>query len=434
MEKEHNPYNSETNLETNLENTNIKSTGPSADDLKSRFKEGSIPLQTDYADLIDIADIGRRAVGKAPDQTNNPNSALELDDNSGLKIKINSTGGLKADQDGLSVKLKDKSLLADPNGLAVNAGRGVKINNDQLEVDGYHGIEIVNEGVKVKASNGINVNSDGVSVKAGNGISVSGKGVEVKAKDKGSISVDSDGIAVKYWDGGGIVATDNSGLYLKLEGGNTNNGWSGVSGLSLSKNGVKVKAGNGITVDSSGVSIDPKTVLPKGMIVMFSGSSAPTGWAFCDGNHGTPDLRSRFVMCSETISETGKSSNKASGSGNGKNYSRNTTSTTVSVSVTVKNTTLTESQIPYHYHIGGMGYWTNKGMKYGTEYYSEYASYIRNDLDSVMQSANGARYAYTSPSGGGQGHNHPATASSPSHDHSVNVIPPYYLLAFIMKL
>lgn len=297
MAKEYNPYNSETNLE----NTNIKSTGPSADDLKIRFKEGSIPLQTDYADLIDIADIGRRAVGKAPDQTNNLNSALKLDDAGALSVKFNANGGLTSDKDGLSVKIRDKSLLADANGLAVNAGRGVKINNDTLEVDDYHGIEIVNEGVKVKASNGINVNSDGVSVKAGNGISVSGKGVEVKAKDKGSISVDSDGIAVKYWDGGGIVATDNSGLYLKLEGGNTNSGW---SGLSLSKNGVKVKAGDYIKVDNTGVSVDINAILsaladliiPPGTIVPFYsdgksyGINPPSGWVWCDGENETPDI------------------------------------------------------------------------------------------------------------------------------------------------
>ncbi|WP_350306938.1 hypothetical protein [Photorhabdus viridis] len=74
------------------------------------------------------------------------------------------------------------------------------------------------------------------------------------------------------------------------------------------------------------------------MIVMFSGTHAPTGWAFCDGNNGTPDLRSRFVMCGETLSETGKSNSKASGSGTGKSFFKNTISTTVSVNVTVGNT------------------------------------------------------------------------------------------------
>lgn len=35
-----------------------------------------------------------------------------------------------------------------------------------------------------------------------------------------------------------------------------------------------------------------------GMIVLWSGAIAdiPNGWAFCDGNDGTPDLRDRFVV------------------------------------------------------------------------------------------------------------------------------------------
>ncbi|WP_113024948.1 tail fiber protein [Photorhabdus laumondii] len=208
-------------------------------------------------------------------------------------------------------------------------------------------------------------------------------------------------------------------------------------GLKADKDGlsVKIKAGNGIKVDNSGISIDPNNVLPKGMIVMFSGEDAPTGWAFCDGNNGTPDLRSRFVMCSETISETGQSSSKTNGSGSEKSFSKNTASTAVSVNVTVENTILTEAQIPSHKHIGGMSYNNGHGMIYG--YFvpgGNNIQQIRNDSGTVMGPGNQSRYAYTSNTGGGQGHNHPATASSPSHNHSIDIIPPYYLLAFIMKL
>ncbi|WP_434086489.1 hypothetical protein [Photorhabdus laumondii] len=169
--------------------------------------------------------------------------------------------------------------------------------------------------------------------------------------------------------------------------------------------------------------------------MMFSGENAPTGWAFCDGNNGAPDLRSRFVMCGETISETGQSNSKTSGSGNGKNFSKNTTSTAVSVNVTVGNTILTEAQIPSHKHIGGMAHFVSSGMRYGYDYPGGTdIKQIRNDRDTVTTTFDRPNYAYTSNTGGGQGHNHPATASSPSHNHSIDIIPPYYLLAFIMKL
>ena len=38
--------------------------------------------------------------------------------------------------------------------------------------------------------------------------------------------------------------------------------------------------------------------IPSGVIVMWSGSvvSIPSGWALCDGNNSTPDLRNRFVV------------------------------------------------------------------------------------------------------------------------------------------
>ncbi|WP_448511529.1 hypothetical protein [Photorhabdus laumondii] len=281
-----------SNSEINPENTNNKTEAPSADDLKKRFKAGSIPLQTDYEHLIDMADIGRKATGQEPQQ-NGPGAGLKLDVNGTLNLKMGTISDL-ADKGFSPLMLKNDILSVDlgsglinkDNGISVGQGNGIVVNTDNIAV---------------KAANGINVDSSGVSVKAGNGISVSGNGVEVKAKNNGSISVEPDGIAVKCWDGGGIVVTDNTGLYLKLEGGNTGNAWSGVSGLSLSKNGVKIKEGNGIKVDDKGVSVDVNAIaskladliIPPGTIVPFyrdNYNNPPPGWVWCDGNNGTPDL------------------------------------------------------------------------------------------------------------------------------------------------
>ncbi|MCT8343800.1 phage tail protein [Photorhabdus kleinii] len=406
MEKKPNLSNAESNME------NIKSNGPSADNLKKRFKEGSIPLQTDYADLINIADMGRRAVGKAPDQTDNPNSALVLNNNSGLAVKVNSSGGLQADNNGVSVKIKNKSLLADNSGLAVNTGRGLRINNDKLEVDNHYGIEIVNEGIKVKAGEGIKVDSNGVSLNIG----------ETKNSRYSSLRLRNNVFSVELNDG----LIDRSGGITIGQG----------DGIIVGNQTVSVKAGNGITVNSNGVSIDPNKVLPRGMIVMFSGDSAPPGWAFCDGTQGTPDLRSRFVMCGNNFSDKGNS-DKANGSGNGKNFFKDTTSKTISVSVTVEDTILEESHIPSHKHIGGMPYNQNRGIKYNYASFSQTSYQINNRENSSIwcyPSTGEDYHPYTSNTGGGKGHDHPATASSSSHNHSVDVIPPYYLLAFIMKL
>lgn len=38
------------------------------------------------------------------------------------------------------------------------------------------------------------------------------------------------------------------------------------------------------------------TKIPAGIIVMWSGSQIPSGWALCNGANGTPDLRDRFIV------------------------------------------------------------------------------------------------------------------------------------------
>ncbi len=37
-------------------------------------------------------------------------------------------------------------------------------------------------------------------------------------------------------------------------------------------------------------------IVPRGTIVAFNSNKAPSGWALCDGANGTPDLRGRFIL------------------------------------------------------------------------------------------------------------------------------------------
>mgnify|MGYP003323012516 CR=1 FL=1 len=71
--------------------------------------------------------------------------------------------------------------------------------------------------------------------------------------------------------------------------------------------------------------LDDSSLFVTGMIMMYTGNSAPSGWAICNGSSGTPDLRDRFIV------------------GAGSGYSVNDTGGAASV-------TLSTAQIPSHNH------------------------------------------------------------------------------------
>jgi len=122
------------------------------------------------------------------------------------------------------------------------------------------------------------------------------------------------------------------------------------------------------------------SAVPTGLIAMWSGAAAPTGWALCDGTAGTPDLRDRFVLGSGTltIGDTGGAA---------------THSHTVTVDSAVTGISLATTVNP-NIDAGG--------------------SVDSDPIDSV---------SVTDP-----GHVHTAASGNASS------LPPYYVLAYIMKV
>ena len=123
--------------------------------------------------------------------------------------------------------------------------------------------------------------------------------------------------------------------------------------------------------------------VPAGMICMWSGDAVPEGWAVCDGQNGTPDLRGRFILgVSEThpMGETGGA----------------------------EEVTLTEDQMPSHNH----AYYLAKGGK------------------SIVSSSvgNNTGYPYLSNA------NSLANAGNKGSNEPHPNMPPYYALIYIMKL
>ena len=176
--------------------------------------------------------------------------------------------------------------------------------------------------------------------------------------------------------------------------------------------------------------------LPIGLIIMFKGdfNNLPRDWAFCDGNNGTPNLRNRFILGTNTITD-----NRAGGQ---KESTLSKHTHTVSKTNDVDGHThnvdyalkwgSNESGDHHHgaskagderIHLATVGY-TDQWFNWGSDHF--------------ITSKNGA-------------HNHDVTIpktdsdDTAAHTHVVSIsestggkddgnLPPYYSLAYIMKV
>jgi len=126
-------------------------------------------------------------------------------------------------------------------------------------------------------------------------------------------------------------------------------------------------------------------LLPRGMITVWNKNVAPSGWAFCDGTQGTPDLRGRFIL----------------GQGQGPNLT-NRSLGDISGSET-KQLTITELPPHSHQYTALSGYWN--GGKGGT-------GTLIDAYNSIISEA----------------------GESKGNGKSFDKMPPFYVLAYIMKL
>lgn len=176
-------------------------------------------------------------------------------------------------------------------------------------------------------------------------------------------------------------------------------------------------------------------LFPVGGIIMWSGTiaSIPSGWALCDGTSGTPDLRDRFIVGAGSTYSPG---------GTGGSLSKTTTingahdhSATIENSgshahnITVNGTALTLDQIPPHSHTirtGGNG----SGNPVTTS--GSAGTYATSVAGGNGTAANAHSHSAFSDAQGL--HSHIATVlTNGGHTHTVDCVPPYYALAFIMK-
>lgn len=69
---------------------------------------------------------------------------------------------------------------------------------------------------------------------------------------------------------------------------------------------ANLKLKENLDIKSTGITSSGQNALPKtGDIIPFAGTTAPLGWAICDGTNGTPDLRGRFVLGAQSSGNIG---------------------------------------------------------------------------------------------------------------------------------
>jgi hypothetical protein len=191
---------------------------------------------------------------------------------------------------------------------------------------------------------------------------------------------------------------------------------------------------NSLTVTEDGLALVGGTGIPSGGIILWSGSvvSVPDGWALCDGENGTPDLRDRFVVGAGDSYEAGTTGGAASVTPAG-------TVANATAGGTVGNTTLGAANVPAHQHTLNTASFT-QGLTSNTQLgqfsdvtwqvsraHNYGSGRVNNTLDLSAMSSIGSSGA----------HNHGFTGTAHGHTFtggSLENRPPYYALAYIMKL
>lgn len=179
--------------------------------------------------------------------------------------------------------------------------------------------------------------------------------------------------------------------------------------------------------------------VPVGGIIMWSGTTVPTGWRLCNGTLGTPDLVDRFIIGGNLTN---------SGAGGSESP---TSTTTVSQSLTIQDTNLP----PHGHSLTGVTGTTNETgahtHKVAYDAQEFFGANRGNTLDlKFNQNYDGARYGQSQPdseagnviSTAGD-HSHTVSISTPNTGNGPGTSTPlqisatsqpkkYYILAFIM--
>lgn len=190
------------------------------------------------------------------------------------------------------------------------------------------------------------------------------------------------------------------------------------------------------TGDGSG----PIALIPTGLIAMWSGNvvDIPAGWALCDGAGGRPDLRNRFIVGAGDTYAVGNTGGSLQTGDSGE---------AAEITLNLADHVIPAGAVPDHQHYlfhNSAGDPISPTQVGATDYPAVRLATASDDDDYTIAAQVGANNNESNVGlssgvvggGGGSGDTvltHDA-ASATISGHSHDAIPPYYALAYIIKL
>jgi microcystin-dependent protein len=254
-------------------------------------------------------------------------------------------------------------------------------------------------------------------------VAVSGN-MAVGAGYAGTNAAPADGLIV---EGNLGVGTNNPTERLYVVGGTQLDGNTRING-NLNLTGSGVITANTLNVASVAVSspTGPGTI-PVGGIIMWSGNPAalPAGWALCDGNNGTPNLSGRFIVGYDAM-DTDYNNTGLTGPPNP------TMPTDYVLVGGGKKVQLTVASMPTHTHTNAVSTDGSHTHPFLGDDVTGGSVDTQVNLDTSADLSDA--FASTTPVRPAGDHTHTVTINSTGGGVAHENRPPYYVLAFIMKL
>ena len=175
--------------------------------------------------------------------------------------------------------------------------------------------------------------------------------------------------------------------------------------------------------------------VPQGGIIMWSGpvASIPAGWQLCDGSNGSPDLSGRFVLGAGARKEQIREADGTISDGDTKTFA-------VDNVLGADQIILSVEEMPAHEHSGETDEdgshrhhtVANGDAADGDDMIQRYKSYGDSDSYSLTTDADDGNYTSAKTSSNGK-HTHTFNTDEQGADDKSYNMPPYYVLAYIMK-